>query len=107
MDFAGIRRSATWAGLLYAAATGLDLTTTTFALDLGLREGNPVIAPFISAFGLLPQVGISLLLCAVLWWYATRGGTKLVLVLAGIRWLVVLNNALQLAQANHFLAVWR
>lgn len=93
------------AGLLYAFATGFDLLTTTIALHLGLREGNPVVAPFITSYGILPQVAISAILCSLLWWYATRGGTKLVYVLATLRWVVVASNVFQLAQANHFLAL--
>ena len=96
-----------FAGLLYAIATAMDLTTTNLALKLGLQEGNPVVAPMISAYGLLPQVAISALVCGSLWWYATKGGSKLVFVLAGVRWFVVFNNVLQLAQANHFLALIR
>jgi Domain of unknown function (DUF5658) len=91
----------TLAGVLYTGATATDLLSTTMALNLGLREGNPVVAPFISEFGLAPQVAVSVLLCYVLWWYARRGGAKLVLLLAAIRWLVVANNAFQLASANH------
>lgn len=84
------------AGLLYVLATAADLVTTALALHLGLREGNPVVAPLILRFGLLPQVGVSVALCAALCWYAGRGGARLVLALAGVRWLVVGSNVLQL-----------
>ncbi|GEM_PF-3980517 len=89
------------AGLLYALATGFDLLTTGVALHLGLHEGNPIVAPFVSKYGLLPQLALSAALCSVLWWYAVRGGSKLVYVLAGLRWIVVGNNAFQLATTNH------
>jgi hypothetical protein len=70
-----------------------------------LHEGNPVVAPFINSFGLAPQVLISGFLCFVLWWYARRGGATLVLVLASVRWVVVANNAFQLAASNHLIGV--
>lgn len=90
------------AGLLYSVATALDLTTTTVALKLGLHEGNPIVAPFINAYGIVPQIGVSAILCAVLWWYAARGGRKLVYVLALLRWTVVASNLMLVMQANHF-----
>lgn len=96
-----------FAGILYCLATLSDLATTTLALNLGLNEGNPVVAPMVNQYGLLPQVAISAVICGALWWYASRGGSKLVYVLAGIRWLVVANNALQIAQGNHVLALIR
>lgn len=89
------------AGFLYAMATAFDLLTTTLALHLGLHEGNPIVAPMIGAFGILPQVAISAVLCGALWWYAARGGSKLVYLLAGVRWLVVASNVVQLAAVNH------
>jgi hypothetical protein len=85
------------AGLLYALATGADIVTTTVALHLGLHEGNPLVAPMISQHGILPQVAVSAVLCAALYWYAVHGGRKLVFVLAILRWAVVFNNAAQLA----------
>lgn len=94
-----------FATLLYVGATAADLASTTVALHLGLREGNPIIAPSISAFGLAPQLVVSAFLCYVLWWYAQRGGAKLVIVLAAIRWFVVVNNIVQLAGANHVLGI--
>ena len=85
----------------YCGATFMDLMTTALALGLGLHEGNPVAAPFIKTYGLGPQVLVSVVLCAVLCWYASRGGAKLVLGLAIVRWIVVANNLLQLMMANH------
>lgn len=79
----------------------MDLLTTAMAFGLGLREGNPVAAPFIHAYGFGPQLLVSFFLCAVLTWYASRGGGKLVAILSVIRWLVVVNNIVQLALANH------
>ena len=89
------------AGIAYCGATLMDLLTTSVALGLGLKEGNPAAAPFINAYGLGPQILVSLFICGVLCWYASRGGTKLVWILAAIRWLVVVNNVVQLALANH------
>ena len=97
------RPSATWIipAALYCGATLMDLLSTTASLGLGLREGNPVAAPFIQAYGLGPQFVVSLFLCGVLCWYASRGGGKLVFVLACVRWAVVVNNLVQLYSANH------
>lgn len=96
-------RSRGWAlaPIAYTGATLMDLLTTSLALGLGLQEGNPVAAPLINSYGLMPQVFVSALLCGMLWWYASRGGSKLVLILACIRWAVVANNLIQLAAANH------
>ena len=93
----------TWAFpvIAYCGATLMDLLTTTIALGSGLHEGNPVAAPFIHTYGIGLQILVSAFICAVLWWYASRGGAKLVYVLAIIRWLVVLNNVMQLIIANH------
>ncbi|HZT97216.1 MAG TPA: DUF5658 family protein [Chloroflexota bacterium] len=91
--------------LLYALATAMDLLTTSVALHTrALREGNPLVAPFVNQYGLLPQVAVSIVLCSVLWWYARRGGTKLVFALAIIRWGVVASNVYQLANAGHLLS---
>ena len=96
------RPATTWLApaTAYCGATLLDLLTTAVALGSGLHEGNPVMAPFIGTFGLGPQVVVSIGLCAVLTWYASRGGGRLVYVLAFVRWIVVLNNILQLIMAN-------
>lgn len=88
------------AAAAYASATAMDLGTTSLALGLGLREGNPVAAPFINAYGLGPQILVSIFLCGVLGWYASKGGVKLVVILAVIRWIVVFNNLIQLYRAN-------
>jgi hypothetical protein len=85
----------------YCGATFMDMLTTTLALGMGLREGNPVAGPFIAAYGLPAEIVVSAFLCAVLTWYARKGGVRLVYVLAIIRWLVVLNNMIQLVLANH------
>ncbi len=96
------------AAILYALATGFDLLTTSLALHTGaLREGNPLVAPFINQYGLIPQVGVSIVLCAVLWWYARRGGAKLVYALAFIRWSVVASNVYQLANTSHSFALFK
>lgn len=92
------------ASVLYIGATAADLTSTTVALHLGLQEGNPIVSPTIGAFGLLPQVAVSAFLCYVLCWYARRGGAKLVVVLAALRWFVVANNIFQLGSTNHLWA---
>ncbi len=93
--------------MLYALATLLDLVTTTFALHAGLHEGNPIVAPFINQYGILPQVLVSAVICSALWWYAVRGGAKLVYVLAVVRWAVVGSNAVQLANSAHVLGLLR
>lgn len=95
------------AGLLYAMATLFDLVTTSIALRTGLHEGNPIVAPFINQYGILPQVLVSVVICSALWWYAVRGGAKLVYVLAVVRWLVVGSNAWQLASSAHALGIFR
>jgi hypothetical protein len=95
------------AGLLYALATLFDLVTTTIALHSGLHEGNPIVAPFINQYGILPQILVSAVICSALWWYAVRGGAKLVYLLAVVRWVVVGSNAMQLANSAHVLGLWR
>lgn len=93
------------AGLLYALAAASDLITSTVALHSGMQEGNPIVAPLLGLYGILPAVAISAVICAILWWYAIRGGKKLVYVLAGIRWIVVASNILQLVGVFHVIAV--
>jgi hypothetical protein len=92
------------AGILYALATGADITSTVIALHIGLHEGNPVVGPLIQRYGILPQVAVSAGLCSILYWYAVRGGSKLVYALAFLRWLVVANNLGQLLVSAILLA---